>query len=292
MLTALIESLRPKQWIKNLAIFAAIIFSQNLHNLGMLVKVCLACLIFCLLSGSIYLINDVLDMDNDRQHPLKCKRPIPSGRLSPKLAITTSVGLTILCLAGSFWLQPQFGFIALSYFVLLAGYSLKLKQIVIVDVMVIALGFVLRVVSGALVIRVEISSWLLICTILLALFLALSKRRHELMLLDKQAVEHRQILREYSPYFLDQMIAVVTASTLMAYALYTMSAETIAKFNTPNLPLTIPFVLYGIFRYLYLVHQRGQGGSPTNIMFTDLPLIVNTLLWLVSVEIILYMARG
>ncbi len=291
MLAALIESLRPKQWIKNLSIFAAIVFSQNLHNLNMLLKVCAACLIFSLLSGCIYLINDVLDMENDLQHPLKCQRPIPAGRLNPKAAIITSIGLSCLCLAVAFWLEPQFGLVAAIYFALLAGYSLKLKQIVILDVMVIALGFVLRVVSGALVIQVEISSWLLLCTILLALFLALSKRRHELVLLDKYAVTHRKILREYSPYFLDQMIAVVTASTLMAYALYTMSAETIAKFNTTHLNLTVPFVLYGIFRYLYLVHQRGKGGSPTTIMLTDAPLIINVFLWLVSVEFILYLAK-
>ncbi len=291
MLTALIESLRPKQWIKNLSIFAAIIFSQNLHDLTMLYKVCVACFIFCLISGCIYLINDVLDIENDRQHPLKCKRPIPSGRLNPKVAIITSIGLGCLCLVLSFWLEPKFGMVAAIYFALLVGYSLKLKQIVIVDVMVIALGFVLRVVSGALVIQVEISSWLLLCTILLALFLALSKRRHELTILDKQATEHRKILREYSPYFLDQMIAVVTASTLMAYALYTMSAETIAKFNTPYLNLTVPFVLYGIFRYLYLVHQKGKGGSPTTIMLTDVPLIINVVLWLITVEVILYTAR-
>lgn len=287
MIAALFESLRPKQWIKNLVLFAPIIFSQNLHNPDMLFKVCLAFFLFCMLSGCIYLINDVLDMENDRQHPLKCQRPIPSGRLKPKVAIIVCIVLSLLCLAGSFWLQPEFGLVVVAYFFLLVCYSIKLKQIVIVDVMVIALGFVLRVVSGALVIQVEISSWLLICTILLALFLALSKRRHELVLLHKQATGHRKILQEYSPYFLDQMIAVVTASTLMAYALYTMSAETIAKFNTPHLNLTIPFVLYGIFRYLYLVHQKGGGGSPTTIMLTDLPLIINMLLWLVSVEIIL-----
>jgi 4-hydroxybenzoate polyprenyltransferase len=292
MLSALFESLRPKQWTKNLVLFAPIIFSQNLHNLDMLLKVCLAFLIFCLLSGCIYLVNDVMDMENDKQHPIKCQRPIPSGRLNPKTAISISIGLALSCLIGSFWLQPQFGLISVIYLILLTAYSLRLKQIVIVDVMAIALGFVLRVVSGAVVIQVEISSWLLICTILLALFLALSKRRHELILLDTLATEHREILREYSPYFLDQMIAVVTASTLMAYALYTMSAETIAKFNTPYLNLTIPFVLYGIFRYLYLVHQKGQGGSPTTIMLTDLPLIINTFLWLISVEIILYMAKG
>ncbi len=178
MLIPLLESLRPKQWIKNLSIFAAIIFSQNLHDFNLLLITCWAVLIFCLLSGSIYLINDVFDREKDRQHPLKRKRPIPSGRLSPRTAITTSIVLSLFCLLSSFYLRLEFGLVALAYFVLSALYSWQLKHIVILDVMVIAIGFVLRVVSGAVVINVEISSWLLICTILLALFMALSKRRH------------------------------------------------------------------------------------------------------------------
>ena len=287
MPSALLESLRPKQWVKNLALFAAIIFSRNLQNITMLWRSILAFVLFCLISSSIYLFNDIRDIESDRQHPVKRKRPLPSGRLSTGMALRTGMALAGCGLISAWFLSPAFFWIALAYFLMQLAYSLKLKQIVILDVMLIALGFVFRVVSGALVIDVKISSWLLICTILLALFLALSKRRHELVFLEDKAGEHRQILREYSPYFLDQMISVVTASTVMAYALYTMSPETVAKFGTNNLDLTIPFVLYGIFRYLYLIHQKELGGDPTRILFTDRPLIINIILWFLCVELVI-----
>lgn len=283
------ESFRPKQWVKNLFLFAALIFSVSLKQPILVLKTAIGFVLFCCLSSSIYLINDLVDLEKDKRHPHKSKRPLPSGRLKKSLARQTSVLLAIVALSGAFLLSPNFGIVALAYFVLFCVYSFKLKEIVILDVMTIAVGFVLRVVAGGLIIDVEISHWLLICTILLALFLAFSKRRHELVILDKEATNHRSILSEYSPYFLDQMIAVVTASTVTAYSLYTMSKETIEKFHTDNLILTVPFVLYGIFRYLYLVHQKQEGGNPTKALLTDRPLIFNTLLWLITSIIIIYL---
>lgn len=282
------KTMRPRQWTKNLLVFAALIFSQNLLNPALAQNVVIAFLVFCILSGSVYILNDLIDLKADRAHPKKSTRPLASGRLKPAAAIIAGVLLVILSLANAFWLNTHFALIALGYFLLQVVYSLVLKHVVILDVLTVAIGFVLRAVAGAEVISVPISSWLLICTILLALFLSLGKRRHELLLLEDNAVHHRKILYEYSPGLLDQMISVVTASTVVAYALYTMSADTIKKFQTDNLKYTIPFVLYGIFRYLYLIHQRSEGGSPERIMFDDKPLLINIILYLVTVWIFTY----
>ena len=240
-----------------------------------------AFVIFCALSGVVYLINDIVDRESDRQHPLKARRPIASGARCRAIA---AIAAAIVARAGRLWPLPsrinvRFGVVAAAYVALQALYSGPLKHIVIIDVLTIAIGFVLRAVAGAVAINVEISHWLLVCTILLALFIALAKRRHELVLLADGATSHRPILGEYSPYLLDQMIAVVTASTLIAYIFYTISPETQQKFGTPWLGLTIPFPLYGIFRYLYLVHQREGGGSPADLLLTDRPLLACVALW-------------
>ena len=249
---------------------------------------CAAFVVFCALSGVIYILNDVADRDADRRHPLKSKRPIASGQLSPGAALAGAGLLGTSALAAAFALRPAFGGLALAYVVLLAAYSAWLKHIVIIDVLTIAIGFVLRAVAGAVAIRVAISHWLLVCTVLLALFLAMSKRRHELTLLAAGATEHRPILGEYSPYLLDQMIGVVTASTLIAYIFYTISPETIQNFGTEGLALTIPFPLYGIFRYLYLVHRREGGGSPAEMLLTDRPLLLCVALWAAAVVLVVY----
>jgi 4-hydroxybenzoate polyprenyltransferase len=279
---------RPQQWIKNLFIFAAIIFSQNILNLSLLGKTIVAFISFCLLSSSFYIFNDLQDLEEDKRHPLKSKRPLASGRLKKSYALFSFgvLGFLGLILAAS--LNWPFLLISLVYFFLQVAYSLWLKHVVILDVFVIAAGFLIRVVAGGLAIKVTLSSWLLICSTLLALFLALSKRRHELVLLSKEASEHRPILEEYSPYFLDQLIAVVTASIVVAYCLYTISEETVAKFGTSNLLFTVPFVLYGIFRYLYLIHQKFEGGSPETLIIKDKPLLIDIFLWIVSAILILY----
>jgi 4-hydroxybenzoate polyprenyltransferase len=282
------KTMRPRQWTKNLLVFAALIFSQNLSNLPMVSDATIAFIIFCLLSGSVYTLNDLLDVKQDRTHPKKSQRPLASGKLQPPIAIVSGSILVLLSLANAFWLNTNFGFIALGYFILQIAYSTALKHIVILDVLAVSIGFVLRAIAGAEVINVPISSWLLVCTILLALFLSLGKRRHEIILLEDNAADHRKILFEYSPALLDQMISVVTASTVVAYALYTMSAETIAKFQTDNLKYTIPFVLYGIFRYLYLIHQKSEGGSPEKILLNDRPLLINIILYLLTVWFFTY----
>lgn len=284
----IIKSLRLKQWTKNLFVFAGILFSQNILNLPMLVKTCMAFLVFCILSGSVYLFNDLLDIDTDKSHPVKSKRPLASGNLRPVYAITSFILLSLFSLGVSYYLGVYFFFTALCYFALQLAYSTYLKHIVILDVFSIAFGFLLRVIAGAVVIHVAISSWLIICTMLLSLFLGLSKRRHEIETLEYEASTHRKVLEEYSSYLLDQMISVVTASTVVCYALYTMSQETIQKFGTKNLIFTIPFVLYGIFRYLYLIHKKGEGGNPENIIVSDKPLIISIFLWALTAGIIVY----
>jgi len=281
-------TLRPQQWVKNLLLFAGLIFSQNFSNLDLLLKSLAAFGLFCLLSSSVYVVNDIIDIEKDRKHPLKSNRPIAKGEIKISTAVFLFILLALVSLGFSTLLNRSFALMALSYFVLNLVYSRYLKHVVIIDVMCIAFGFVIRAVAGALVIGVEISAWLVVCTILLALFLGFGKRRHELLLLDTQAGNHRKILTEYSPYFLDQMISVVTASTVVAYAFYTLSPEVEMKLGTKHMDFTIPFVLYGVFRYLYLIHQKEGGGSPTRMLLNDLPLLVNIILWFLAVMLILY----
>ncbi|HEY7539268.1 MAG TPA: decaprenyl-phosphate phosphoribosyltransferase [Methylomirabilota bacterium] len=290
MLGAIVVSMRPRQWVKNLFVFAGLIFAQRLFTPSAWVALA-AFAIFCGLSGAIYLFNDVADRERDRLDPRKRVRPIAAGRLPLGVAIGTGIGLVVSGLVLAGLLSRAFFLTAFAYVILLIAYSAWLKHIVIVDAIVVAGGFVLRAVAGAVVIDVEMSGWLLICTILLALFLALGKRRYEYVALEQDAARHRPILAEYSPALLDQMIAVVTASTVTAYALYTMSPETVAKFHTRWLPATLPFVLYGIFRYLYLLYQRRLGGNPSELLLSDRALLINTICWICAVLLIIYGAR-
>lgn len=284
----LLQSVRPTQWTKNLFVFAALIFAQKIFDGPLLLRACAAFVLFCLLSGSIYLVNDIMDYEEDRVHPKKSRRPIAAGRIGRGTAAVVAVVLAAASLAGAFFLSPGFFVVGAIYFVLQISYSIKLKHVVILDVFIVASGFVLRVVAGGLVIHVQLSSWLLICTTLLALFIAMNKRRHELVLLEEAASTHRPILKEYSAYLLDQMISVVTASTVIAYCLYTVSEDTVKKFGTSHLIYTTPFVLYGIFRYLYLVHKKGLGGSPEELILKDKPLALAVLLWIATAVGILY----
>lgn len=281
-------SLRPGQWTKNLLVFAGVLFGRQLGDAHAVARALAAFVIFCALSGVVYLINDVADREADRQHPLKQTRPIASGALPVPIALGAAAVIGVAALAASLTLGWTFAAVAAGYLALQVLYSGPLKNIVIIDVLTIAIGFVLRAVAGAVAVDVQISPWLLVCTILLALFIALAKRRHEIVLLADDARRHRAILGEYTPYLLDQMIAVVTASTLVSYAFYTISPETELKFGTRWLDLTIPFPLYGIFRYLYLVHQREGGGSPADLLLTDRPLLVCVALWAVAVALIIY----
>lgn len=288
VLVEILKSLRPYQWTKNLFVFAPLIFSQNIFNAPYLFKTILAFAIFCLLSGAVYIWNDLRDVDADKLHPVKSQRPLASGRLNKTSALVSFVFISLVGLGCALLLNLNFFILALAYVLLQVLYSLWLKHVVILDVLLIAAGFLLRVSAGGVVISVDISEWILICTFLLALFIALSKRRHELVFLEEKASHHRPILEEYSPYLLDQMISVVTASTVVAYCLYTISEETVAKFGSSRLIYTVPFVLYGIFRYLYLIHKKGEGGSPESLILKDKPFLAGILLWIASVVIILY----
>ena len=288
----LLASLRPEQWTKNLVVFAGLIFGGRLLDVQAVLLAILTFVIFCALSGTVYLVNDVADRDADRQHPLKALRPIASGQLAVNTALAVAAVLATAGTVIGFLIGPAFATVACGYLLLLLTYSLALKHVVIIDVLTIAAGFVLRAVAGAVVVTVPIGSWLLVCTTLLALFLALSKRRHELVLLAEGAIEHRPILQEYTPQLLDQMIAVVTASTVIAYSLFAIGAETAERLGTMRLGLTIPFVLYGIFRYLYLVHQKREGGSPGATLLTDGPLLACVALWTGSVVALLYSPMG
>jgi 4-hydroxybenzoate polyprenyltransferase len=284
----LLLSLRPAQWSKNLLVFAGLLFGRRLFDAASVLDAVSAFAVFCVLSGVVYLVNDIADRESDRQHPLKAQRPIASGALPVPIAAGIACALGAGGLVAAYAIGPTFAAVAAAYLGLQIMYSFPLKHIVIIDVLTIAVGFVLRAVGGAVAVHVEISHWLLVCTILLALFIALAKRRHEIVLLAGGAANHRPILGEYSAYLLDQMIGVVTASTLISYVFYTISPETQAKFGTAWLGLTIPFPLYGIFRYLYLVHQREGGGSPADLLLTDRPLLACVALWALTVALIIY----
>jgi len=288
MITAIIKSARPAQWLKNLILFAALVFAGEVLHFEKSIVVVGAFIVFCLLSSGIYLFNDLQDIENDKIHPLKKLRPIASGELSKSVVITVILILFSIGLVGAWFVNQSF-FIVTSVFVLFnLCYTIVLKHIVILDVMSIAISFVIRAYAGAVVISVPSSKWFLINTLLLALFLGFGKRRHELTSLAENAENHRKILSKYSPYLLDQLIGVVTASVVVVYILYTFSPEIALKLHTENLFLTIPFVVYGIFRYLYLIHKEEKGGSPTEIMFTDFPILATVILWILTVILVLY----
>jgi 4-hydroxybenzoate polyprenyltransferase len=287
-LAALLEALRPAQWVKNGFVFAALIFSRNLLTVDRTLRVAYAAGLFCLMASALYLLNDVMDAAEDRQHPTKRSRPIASNRVSAQTALRVATFLALIALAGAWVLDVQFLIWLTVYGAINVLYSLFLKHIMLLDLFVIAAGFVCRVVAGGVVIHVEISPWLIVCTTLLALFLALTKRRHELVLLGSNASNHRSSLAHYSPYFLDQLIGIVTASTLMSYALYTLSSDVTKKFPGKRLELTIPFVLFGIFRYLYLVHRTSEGGNPTRLLLADRVLLAVVVLWAAAVVLIIY----
>jgi 4-hydroxybenzoate polyprenyltransferase len=277
--------MRPKQWYKNLVIFIGIAFSLNLLNINLWLIIISAFFIFCLLSGSIYLINDVLDIEKDRKHPKKRERPLPSGKLKPYQAIIAATTFTLIALVGSYFINLPFFIISLAFFLLIMLYSLYLKNFIIVDIMIISTGFVLRAVAGALAISVIVSPWLIICAFLLALFLALGKRRHELFILGDKVNEHRQSLDSFSTEMLDQMIIITTSTLIMSYSLYTFFTGKLLMM------VTIPFAFYGIFRYLFLIHSKNIGGEP-EMIFKDKGMVLSIVLWALVVFLVLYVNIG
>lgn len=287
MARALFKTMRPRQWTKNGFVYAALVFDGKLFEPTLFLRTTVAFVCFCLISSATYLINDLVDIEKDRQHPTKRHRPLAAGTLPPWVAIATAILFVVLCLPVAFWISPSFGAILTGYLLLTLAYTFYLKRVVIVDLLVLAGGFVLRVAGGVAVIDVErFSPWLYVCMVLLALFIVMGKRRHELILLEGKASSHRTSLENYNLRFIDEMIALVTSAIVMAYSLYTFSA--------PNLPLnhtmmlTIPFVLYGLFRYLYLIHVKGEGGAPEELLLRDRPLLIDVALWVVAVVIVMY----
>ncbi len=284
---ALLEALRPYQWVKNLLVFAPLVFARRMFDGVAVLQAAIGFAAFCLVASGIYLLNDLLDIEADRTHPEKKDRPLPSGRLSVGVAWGVLIVLEAVGLAVSGFAEHPFVLPLAVYLGINILYSYRLKHVVIVDTMCVAAGFLLRVHVGGLAIHEPVSGWLTLCTFFVALMLAFCKRRHELALLGEGSMQHRRALEHYSLPFLDQMIAPLGALTVMTYALYTVSPQTVAAFKTDKLVYTVPFVVYGIFRYLYLVHMRAEGGNPTKLLLKDKSMAVNIVLWLtVSVWII------
>jgi 4-hydroxybenzoate polyprenyltransferase len=277
----LVLSMRPKQWTKNGFVFAGLLFSRSFIHPRLVLEAFYAFVLFSLVSGTVYIINDILDREKDAHHPRKCKRPIASGRLNPRIALVYALIVLVASLALSLLDDYRLFIILLAYFLLVLAYSLKLKHVVILDVILLSMGFVLRTIGGGVVIDVWISPWLILCTTLLALFLALNKRKNELLVLSEDAVKHRKILDEYTPDLIDKMLSVITSTTVMSYSLYTFSAG-----KSSYMMLTIPFVLYGIFRYQYLVAVKDMGGSPELAFLQDIPLMIDLILWVVACAVI------
>lgn len=292
MFVNLVRLARPAQWLKNLFVLAPLIFAGEAWHMASVSRALCATAIFCLLSSAVYAFNDLVDRESDRQHPLKKSRPLASGKVNVGSAGAMIAALLITGLACSWLLGRPFFISAVAFLGLNLLYSLVLKNLVILDAMGVALSFVLRGYAGAMAINVPVSQWLLINTLLLALFMAFGKRRHELTMLHTGATAHRKILSRYSPYLLDQLIAVTTPSVVVMYMLYTMSSEVSSKLHTNYLYMTIPFVVYGIFRYLYLIHEEEKGGSPTEVLLEDRPLAITVLLWALSAIVILYLFRN
>jgi 4-hydroxybenzoate polyprenyltransferase len=292
MFSALLKTMRPKQWTKNVFVFAALVFDHQLWPLisdpTPTLRIVAGFILLCLLSSTVYLVNDLADVEKDRQHPKKRHRPLASGRLTPRAAIATVVIFSVIALPLSFLLDRGFGVVAVIYLAANLAYSFRLKNVVLIDVLIVALGYLLRVHGGVEIIVVaRFSPWLYICMGLLALFIGFGKRRGELLLMQSDPTASRKVLEHYSLSFLDELINLVATATIVAYSLYTFSAENLPKNHA--MMLTIPFVLYGIFRYLYLIHIKGEGGAPDELVLVDRPLQVTFALWGLTAVLILYL---
>lgn len=285
----LIRALRVYQWTKNFVVLAALVFAQQILVPGQVLLALQAFVAFCLAASATYLLNDILDVEKDRQHPKKCKRPIASGALSIPAAAALAVVLFVSAMLVAWYLRPAFLGALMAYIVLTISYSFVLKHLILLDVLAVALGFVIRAMAGAIALDVIFSNWLVVCTLFLALFLALSKRRHELTLLEGDAAGHRAVLYHYSVHYLDQLILIVAGGTLITYTIYTCSPEVVEKFHTDKLYMTVPFVLYGLFRYLFLIHHKTGGGDPSRTLVTDKPLAATVLLWAGVCALIIYL---
>ena len=281
MIKELIISMRPKQWYKNLVIFIGIVFSLKLLDLSLWIDVIAAFAVFCVVSGCLYIINDIIDIDKDKNHPKKCNRPIASGKLKTSNAWVAAIILIIAAFGVSYFINIWFLASAVTFFLLILIYSLFLKQLIIVDMMIISSGFVIRAIAGCAAAGVIVSPWLIICAFLLALFLAIGKRRHELVILGKNAGDHRKILDGYSTEMLDQMMNITTSALIMSYSIYTFFTGKI------YIMITIPFAFYGLFKYIYMVHAENFGGEP-EMLFKDKGMLLSMVIWAVLVIVVLY----
>lgn len=290
MVKLILNEIRYYQWIKNLIIFAALLFSDNIFNYSKFIKTIFGFVVFCFISSAIYILNDIVDIEKDKVHPVKRFRPLASGELSISTAVVIFIILILLSILLLQFTNNYFKIIVLSYFVLMLAYSFLLKNIVIADVITIAFGFLLRAIAGAELIQVEISHWLIICTFLLALLLGLGKRRSEIINLGDNAGEFKKILSKYNVNLIEQFISIVSSTVLIAYILYAFDARTITKLSD-NMKFTIPFVVYGILRYLYLMHNNKSTETPESIILKDKPTLLNLLLWVCSVMIVLYFRK-
>lgn len=289
-LRGLVQTMRIRQWTKNVVVFAALIFDVKFTQWRPLAGTLAIFALFCLVSSAVYLLNDLVDMEADRAHPDKRHRPLASGRLRPQAAVAAMIGLLVVAIPAGFALGAAAGGILVGYFLLNLAYSFKLKHVVIIDAVVVAVGFVLRVAAGAVVVQVErFSPWLYVCITFLALLIALGKRRHELSSLAAEAGNHRAILDEYTLPFIDQLIGIITAATVVSYSFYTFSAENLPKNHL--MMLTIPFVVYFLFRYLYLIHVRKLGGAPDELLFEDKPLLITAIAWGLFAAAVLYFSN-
>ena len=287
-LSGLIRTMRPRQWSKNVIIYAGLVFDGRLFDINLLLATTVVVFCFCLVSSSVYIINDLADIEKDRLHPRKKLRPLPSGELNPRFAAGAGALLAIVGIALAAWLNLWVGLVVFIYLAQNIAYSLYLKHIVLIDVMVLSLGFLLRVLAGVLIADVSnFSPWLYVCITLLSLFLGFGKRRHEITLLQDDAAAHRSSLQEYNLPLLDQIISLVTTSTFVTYTFYSFEAQT-ALVRDGRLLLTTPFVFFVIVRYLYLIHVQKRGGAPDELIFEDRPLLITGVLWVVSIVILLY----
>jgi len=276
--SGLFRLLRPKQWTKNLLLFAALLFSFEEIRTETILATLLGFILFSLVAGCVYILNDFVDRDRDRQHPVKKYRPMASGQVNPTHALLFGIILLILSVGTAFMMNPLFGVLCIVYFLLNVSYSFVLKHLVILDMMTIAAGFVLRAIAGGVLIQVPFTPWFLICTMLLSLFLAIGKRRNELTLLEGNTGSHRKVLDNYSITLLDQFNTIVTTAMIISYSLFTFTSD-----RTIHLMWTIPLVIYGMFRYLYLIHMKNQGGSPDRVLFEDKPILITVILYVISV---------
>lgn len=290
MILNLIKLIRPKQWIKNFFVFAPILFSKHIFDSAYLLNTIEAFVTFCLTTSAVYIVNDIMDVESDRAHPKKKYRPIASGEISVQQALIFLGALTILIILSFFFQSKVFTFIIILYFITNFFYSYKIKKVVLLDVFFISFGFMLRVLGGAAAISVTVSSWMVLTTIFISLFLAISKRRAELsQIVNHENIEkQRPVLKEYSVEFADQLNTIAAAGTIISYALYTVSDRTLATFGTEKLIYTTPFVIYGIFRYMYLTHKKNLGESPTSMVVRDIPILLTVILWFLVCLVIIY----